>query len=123
MVGQGEIDYRFLPMRVLLKDLDHDGQQEVIAVKNYEIASRTLKDFRMLTDFHIVSLSWDGLGLQANWQTPKTSGHIRDYAIGDFDNDGADELVAAIVMREDRVIGVKPKSAIIAYEMNAQPKP
>ena len=118
MTGKGEEEFRYLPMRVLLKDLDQDGQQEVIAVKNYELAGRALKDFRVFKDFHVASLSWDGLGLQTNWQTPKTSGYMRDYAIGDFDNDGRDELVGAVVMREDKIIGVKPKSTIVAYEIN-----
>ncbi|RLC01673.1 MAG: hypothetical protein DRH90_15675, partial [Deltaproteobacteria bacterium] len=47
MTGKGEEEFRYLPMRVLLKDLDQDGQQEVIAVKNYELAGRALKDFRV----------------------------------------------------------------------------
>ena len=119
-VGKGDVDFNFLPMRILIKDLDQDGQPEVIAVKNYEFARRNLQDFRMFKDFHITSLSWDKLGMKSNWQTPKTSGYMRDYAIGDFDNDGKDELVGAIVMREDKIVGVKPKSTIISYEIGGQ---
>jgi TolB-like protein len=118
--GKGDEEFQYLPMRVLLKDLDQDGKQDVIAVKNYEIAGRALRDFRMFTDFHIASLSWDGLGMRSNWQTPKTSGYMRDYAIGDFDNDGKDELVGAIVLKEGRVIGVTPKSTIVSYEIAGQ---
>ena len=115
--GKGDEEFEFFPMRVLLKDLDRDGQQEVIAVKNYEVANRALRDFRMFTDFHVESLSWDGLGLKPNWKTSKTSGYMRDYAIGDLDNDGKDELVAAIVLKEGRIIGITPKSALVAYEI------
>jgi len=120
IIGRGEEEFEYLPMRVLMKDLDHDGKQEAIVIKNYELARRALKEFRVFSDFHIASLSWDGLGMRPKWQTPKTSGYMRDYAIGDFDNDGQDELVGAVVMREDRIIGVHPKSSIIAYEIVTQ---
>lgn len=122
IVGKGEEEFNYLPMRVLITDLDQDGKQEAIVIKNYELARRALKDFRKFSDFHIASLSWDGLGMRPNWQTPKTSGYMRDYAIGDFDNDGRDELVGAVVMREDNIIGVKPKSTIVAYEITAPEK-
>ncbi|MGD8799714.1 MAG: hypothetical protein PVJ44_14395, partial [Desulfobacterales bacterium] len=64
------------------------------------------------------SLTWDGLGLQTRWKTRKISGFVRDYTIGDFDNDGKIELVAAIILSEGAVMLVtEPKSTIIAYEL------
>jgi hypothetical protein len=63
-----------------------------------------------------MSFFWDGLGLSAEWKTRKISGSIRDFAIGDFDNDGVDELVAAVILDEGRVITTSPKSTVIALE-------
>jgi hypothetical protein len=59
---------------------------------------------------------WDGLGLTAEWRTRKLTGAIRDFAIGDFDNDGVDELVAALILDEGRIITTTPKCTVIALE-------
>jgi hypothetical protein len=59
---------------------------------------------------------WDGLGLAQDWKTRKLTGCIRDFAIGDFNNDGKTELVAAVVLDEARVMGTTPKSTLIALE-------
>ena len=65
-------------------------------------------------------LSWDGLGLSSQWKTRQTSGHVRDFAIGDFDNDGQLELVAAMIIKEGTTITTKPKTTIITYDLTAQ---
>jgi hypothetical protein len=59
---------------------------------------------------------WDGLGLAQDWKTLKLTGCIRDFAIGDFNNDGKTELAAAVVLDEARVMGTTPKSTLIALE-------
>jgi hypothetical protein len=62
-------------------------------------------------------LSWDGLGLALNWKTRKIHGYVSDFAIADFDNDGEEEIVAAVVMSKGASFVVKPKSAIISYDL------
>lgn len=117
----GEIENRlYLPMRILIKDLDGNGKYEIIAVKNHEITGNLLEQFRKYTGTQIESLSWDGIGLFSNWETRKISGHIRDYAFGDFDNDGKDELIAAVIIKEGTLVGTSPKSTIIAYDLVGQ---
>ena len=114
--GGAVINPQYYPMRLLAADTDGDGETEVIAVKNYELARSKLEKFRVFTNAHIESLSWDGLGLATKWKTRKISGFIRDYALGDFDNDGKMELVSAVIQNEGRVLLIDPKSVIIAYE-------
>jgi len=117
----GEMENRFyLPMRILIKDLDGDAKYEVIVVKNHELTGKLLEQFRKYTGTQIESLSWDGIGLVSNWKTRKTSGHIRDYAFGDFDNDGQDELIAAVIIKEGTLVGTSPQSTIIAYDIVSQ---
>jgi TolB-like protein len=109
---------KYFPMRLLVGDTNGDGTTEVIAVKNYEMARRKLEKFRKFTNAHVESLSWDGLGLTLNWKTRKISGHIRDFALGDFDNDGKVELIAAVIQSEGAVVLLtQPKSTLIAYEL------
>ena len=116
--GGAIVNPRYYPMRLLVADTNGDGETEVIAVKNYELAGMKLERFRKFTNAHIESLTWDGLGLSTRWKTNKISGFIRDYAIGDFDNDGKIELIAAVILDEGRTVLIsEPKSTIIAYEL------
>jgi hypothetical protein len=108
----------YYPMRLLVSDTNGDGSSEVIVVKNYELAGMKLERFRKYTNAHIEALAWDGLGLSTRWKTNKISGFIRDYAVGDFDNDGKIELIAAVILDEGRTVLIsEPKSTIIAYEL------
>jgi hypothetical protein len=111
-------DLAYLPMRIYIMDIDGDGKNEVIAVKNFEITDRHLARFRHFSHFQIEALSWNGLGLVTAWKTQKSSGRISDFAVGDFDNDGQDELVAAVILKEGSVVGTEKKSAVIAYDLN-----
>jgi hypothetical protein len=77
-----------------------------------------LDRFRKFTRFQIEALSWNGLGLVTNWKTQETSGYIRDFVVGDFDNDGQDELIAAVISKEGRLVGTAQKSSVIAYDLN-----
>jgi hypothetical protein len=116
--GGAVLNPKYYPMRLLVSDTNGDGSSEVIVVKNYEIAGMKLERFRKYTNAHIEALAWDGLGLSTRWKTNKISGFIRDYAVGDFDNDGKIELIAAVILDEGRTVLIsEPKSTIIAYEL------
>jgi TolB-like protein len=116
--SRGEVEHKiYLPMRILVRNKAAGGKSEVIAVKNYEIM-RSKWERRHFTDAHIESFTWDGLGLVTNWKTRKFAGHIRDFAVADFDNDGQDELVAAVILKEGAVVMTTPKTTIIAYDVN-----
>jgi TolB-like protein len=107
----------YLPMCIHIRDFDGDGKFEVIVASNFDKTKRMLERFRKFTNSQIEVLSWDGLGLANVFQTRKISGHIRDFEIGDFDNDGHAELVAAVIMKEGFIMGTTPKSSLIAYEL------
>lgn len=121
-VGQVQ-NPQYFPMRLLVADVTGDGTNEVLVAKNHELADRRLQTFRTFTKTQFESLVWDGLGLASNWRTRATSGFIRDFAVGDFDNDGAAELVAAVVISEGTTAITKPKSTIIAYELKTAAAP
>ena len=95
----------------------------MITVKNYELTD-IKRHYRQFTKSHIEAFTWDGLGLAPRWKTQTISGYIQDFTIGDFDNVGQNELVAAAVLNEGRgVLVAEPKSTIIAIELSKPEKP
>ena len=120
--GQVE-NKKYFPIRLVVWQNSANKESQVIAIKNHEITNRKL-DFRMFTKTHIEAFTWDGLGLRPIWKTRTMKGYIQDYTVGDFDNDGNDELVSALVIKEGRVVVLsEAKSTIIAYDLIRPAKP
>jgi hypothetical protein len=110
----------FFPMRIRARDLNGDGTDEVILAQNQELSNRRLQQRRIYNKTQLYCLSWDGLGLAGLWKTRTLSGHIRDLGIADFDGDGVEELVAVLVMKEGKIIGMDAKCSIIAFDIIPQ---
>ena len=120
-VGQVE-NKQYFPMRLALWHNRADDETQVIVIKNHDITGRKLAA-RIFTKTNIEAFTWDGLGLKPLWKTRTIRGHIQDYAVGDFDNDGQDEIVSGLVIKEGRVAMIsEPKSTIIAYDLARAPK-
>jgi hypothetical protein len=119
ITDQGDVENPiYLPVRLLPYKPSKDGKTKILTVKNHDVAGMKLERFRSFNDSQFMSFFWDGIGLAAEWRTRKISGCIRDFAIGDFDNDGQDELIAALVLDEGRIITTTPKCIVIALEFN-----
>lgn len=106
----------YLPMRLIAMKSPKDGKTTVLAVQNHDIAGMKLKTFRSFNEAQIILFAWDGLGLAPQWKTRKLSGFIRDFAVGDFDNDGKRELLCAVILDEGAIVTTTPKSTLIALE-------
>jgi len=114
--GEYDTDRLYLPQRIFIRDLDSNGTHEMVVVSNELSRGQWFRRLRKFKNGHMECLSWKGPGLTLNWQTPKISGHISDYAIGDFDHDGRDELVAAVVAAKGSALS-GAGSSIIGYEL------
>ncbi|UCD77543.1 MAG: VCBS repeat-containing protein [Desulfobacterales bacterium] len=115
---RGQVENKsYYPLRLVVWHNTSAKESEVIAVRNEDISNRKL-DMRYFTNSQIESYKWDGVGLAPNWKTRQLSGYIQDFYVGDFDNDGQDELVAALIIKEGRIALItEPKSTIIGYEL------
>ncbi len=108
-------DKAYYPMRIVIMDITGDGKNEVITVKNHQFSE--MVSYRKFTHGEVQIRSWNGVGLAVNWRTRKLKGYFSDFAMGDFDNDGNEELVAPLVIKTGLILGTKPKSRVIAYEL------
>jgi len=115
---KGQIENKnYFPMRLVVWQNKAQKESAVIAIKNYDVTGRKLA-YRQFTKTHIEAFTWDNLGLRPIWKTRTITGYIQDYTVGDFDNDGNDELVAALVVNEGRVaVLTEAKSTLIAYDL------
>ena len=110
----------YYPLRLVVWHNREKKESEVIAVQNHDLTSSTFEEFRYFTKTYIAGFTWDGVGLGPSWKTRQLTGYIQDFTVGDFDNDGQDELIAALVVKEGRVAFVTDaKSTIIGYELTS----
>jgi hypothetical protein len=110
----------YYPMRLVVWHNPEKEESEVIAVQNHNLTRNTLEEFRYFTNSYIAGFTWDGMGLGPSWKTRELKGYIQDFTVGDFDNDGQDELIAALVVKEGRVaLLTEAKSSIIGYELTS----
>ena len=97
--GRGvEVDNPVLRIstRLLVVDTDNDGVSELLTVANEYSGSRLVPGLGISTGL-IVSLVWDGSGLSEIWRSKKLDGGVSDFAFGDADNDGVNDLIVVSV--------------------------
>ena len=112
-------NYRYLPMRTLAVDLG-DKPGTFITVKNERISN--FISFRSFTSGQVLILNWDGLSMDTTSASRKLSGHINDFTVGDFNNDGSQKLVVLNVAETGALVGTSPKSIIVVYDFHSPTK-
>ena len=105
----------YIQPRVLSRN--HQGESEVVVVKNIPSAGRLLERVRMYRKSEVYNFVWDGLGLSENWKTKTIHGYIADFQIRDIDNDGKDELVVGMIQTSLKSIFKGGKSYVLAYDL------
>ena len=108
----------FMPQRIHVVDLNRDGKNEVIVVRNHDVMGHLLKRSRSFKRGFFDCLGWDNVGLAPKWKTRKFTGFISNSIIGDIDNDGQDELVFCVVHKEKGGMALGKKSYIVSWDMN-----
>jgi len=117
---RGYQNQQFFPLRIRATDIDRDGKPEIMVARHDELAKNMLKDFRSFSKAQLESMQWNGLGLVTQWKTQNFSGRASDFVVGDFDNDGQDELIIAVVSKEGAVAFTDSVSSLIAFDLNPQ---
>ena len=103
----------YLPQRIHVSDIDGDGLNEIIVVKNYDGEGGIFSRMKAFKEGRIDCFSYDDIGVQRKWQTRNIAGYISDYVIGDLDNDGINEIVLSTVAKNKSVFN-KGRSYIMS---------
>lgn len=115
---QNEKERFYLPQRICLTDIDNDGKNEVIIVKNIDTTSGFFSRSKMYNSGYIECLGQDNYyELYEKWRTRKENGYISDYFIGDLTNDGKNDLVFAVVKKTGSVALTDASSHIVCRQI------
>ena len=113
----------YVPQRILLTDFDRDGRNEVLVVTNEDTTGGLMSRMRSYREGRFENLAWDNVGMRAVWRTRKFSGYISDYNIGDFNNDGTEEVVFAVVKKFGDSVTGESKSYLVSWNPYLQNDP
>ena len=116
-----DMDRYYLPSRIIVTAQDQDEAPSVLVVKNTE-GARTFPRVKIFKSGHIEYLSWNGLSFVPAWRTQPVAKYISDFALGDLDHDGQDELVFAVVVKT-RSLSNDGKSTIVIQDLPEFQKP
>jgi TolB-like protein len=108
----------YVPGRVVVKDLDGDGLKEVIINRNQPSGLGLLARTRSFESGEVHNLIWEQDSLVFNWKTRELGSYVADYQVKDADNDGNDDLVAAVVeSHRSGALGDKGSSQILFFRL------
>lgn len=110
--------YYYIPLRLVVSDLDGDGTNEILVNKNISTAAEFFNSYRYFPVGEIHSLFWDGVGMSLAWKTRRIKGSVGDYGLADMDNDGVMDLYVCLNTHPGAA-GVKTrKTTVVKYSLD-----
>lgn len=79
--GEALFELQYIPVRLIAKDMDGDGGDEILAASNSLSIFRGLTNLRSFSDGHVVCLRWNGAAMQELWATDTLGGHIAAFDV------------------------------------------
>jgi TolB-like protein len=123
--GQVDSTERFyVNSRIVVKDLDQDGIDDIILNKNSNTATVMVRDMQTFAAGMAMGMKWNGMGLEEIWQTKRIDGYVVDY---DLESEhlktpeGEDRLFVGVVSQGGfmNVIS-KDTSTLLIYPFTAK---
>ena len=110
--------YYYIPLPMLVANLDKDERYEVLVSKNISMAAQFFETFRTFSQGEIHALYWDGVGMNLLWKTRRIKGTVTGYALADIDNDGHKELVVCLNTWPGAVGVYARRTIVLAYKLD-----
>ncbi len=108
----------YVPMRMLVEDLDRDGRHELILNKPITTAGKVFTNYRTYPQGEIHALLWDGMGMELLWKTRRIKGTVSDVNIADVNNDGIIDLVVGVNTYGQVNSGLKTRCALYMFPLD-----
>ncbi|MCF8112156.1 MAG: hypothetical protein K9J85_11815 [Desulfobacteraceae bacterium] len=121
--GRGEPPKRFyLPGRIIVAGIDTDrsAPARIFLFNNSDPSPVSLKRLRVYTRGEILSMIWDGTGLQEEWKTREYDGHFRDICLADLTDDGRPELATVLIEKQGWTPLSDVRSRVLVFPMGDQ---
>ena len=115
--------WTYVPTRMINRDLDGDGREEVIVIHNKDRANLMMERLTMFYQGNILSMIWNGLNMTETWRTPRISGYLADFTIADVGNVGRQALVMAVAKRSMKGYIPSDKSFLVAFTLKPPKEP
>ncbi|MDR1921491.1 MAG: VCBS repeat-containing protein [Candidatus Adiutrix sp.] len=113
----------YLPTRLIIADIDLDGQNELIAAKNDRGGVNFMSNLRAFSSGAVQVFKYANLALTPSFRTRALPGPAVDLQLADLDNNGSMDLVAAVVVEQKSGMLKDGRSIIIAYELGVSNQP
>jgi len=81
--------------RMFFVDPFGEGKKQLIVARNTPSTGYVFKT-RLYDKGKVFGLNWDGMGVQAMWETREMPGYIADFAVADLDGSGSQKLILLI---------------------------
>lgn len=110
-------DLVFFQPKNILFDVDSDGDDDLVVIKNNENSDYLMKNLRTFKTGQIEIMEWNELGLSPSSAPRKLPGQISCIEIGDYDNDSKVELLVTLIKKKSGYLTKAGKSQVIAYDL------
>ncbi|MFH1020190.1 MAG: FG-GAP-like repeat-containing protein [Pseudomonadota bacterium] len=121
--GQEGSERIYIPARIIVYDVNGDGQQDIIINKNLSTSSRLFKNLKNYPSGEIHALSWNGIALTELWRTRKIDGYIADYLLRPNADKQAAELLVGIMLNTGALdMFTEQTSTMLIYQLDFSKK-
>ncbi len=107
---------QYISPQIHLFDVNNDGVQEILVMKNEDSAS-AFAHIRLFKNGRLEALKWDQLGLTTFWKTRDLAKYISDFTICDVNGDHRPEAVAVIVSKTKHALS-KGSSFVAVFNLD-----
>jgi hypothetical protein len=104
--------------RMYFQDIVGDGKKQLVLPRNTP-STGYIFHTRFYDKGKIFGLNWDGIGMQAVWETRDLPGYIADFSLVDPEGTGDRKLVLLVV--QTNVLGMaKSRSSVVLLDLRPQ---
>ncbi|MCK9239014.1 VCBS repeat-containing protein [Desulfocurvus sp.] len=114
------VNIYYLPLRMLITDLNSDGQFEVLVNKDISVAAQFFQRYRFFPNGELHSMFWDGVGMSLSWKTRRIKGTVTDYGLADLNNDGVMDLYVCLNTYPGAAGIAQRKTVIFSYSLDLE---